>query len=453
MRVPKDRAIGLKLDRHRVMWVGGDAAGPDDDNTCFIYDTRTRTFRETAPIPSVKKETRVAAAGVLSDGTVVFAGGGLADLATGQLTQGNRLSYLYHPRTDHWTRTGDLPEAQEWLFTPTTLLEDGRLLIAGGIGLAERAKGTGSLKAFVYDARQKTTVDVVNPETGRKTGKKAVVQGRWDYTRKTDGTVSKLHSGHIFGNAALLKDCRVLVGGGHATWDYPDTDASVLATHTDFFDPATGVWSKGAPFPRVAGEDDRIGNSNGGRTNGVGFAVMENGKVVIAGGYTAVDGEAYFDTVISRQSILVMSPAKKPLRSHYRLSPNRIPSGKGSGALLGDNGRGQVLTYAIAGNRAVIAGGQNNFAEDLYDSYVYDVRSCSLARGPDMVHGLTEWAADNPDEGYPADYQASKISTRAVSMNNSKLVFDHHLLVHGGGSDATDVDGLPNGYAEQVIAR
>jgi len=453
MRVGKNRSMGLKLDRHRVMWLGTRADDPVDNNTSFIYDTRSRSFRETAPIPGAKSHTFVGAAGVLSDGTVVLTGGLLVDPTTEQLNPGNRLSYRYHPRTNRWTRTGDLPEAQEWYLTPTTLLEDGRLLIAGGIGLGGSATGTGSRKAFVYNPHQKTTVDVVDPTTGRETGRKTVVRGRWDYTRKADGTVSTLRSAHIFGNAVLLKDGRVFVGGGHTVWDFSRTDNSKLATHPDFFDPETGVWSKGAPFPKIPGEDNRLENSRGGRTNGVGIAVLGNGRVVIAGGYAASDGDGFFDTLISRRSILVMTPAKNPAKSRYRLSPHPIPPSRNAGGVFGDSGRGQVLTYAISRNRAVIAGGQNTFAEDLYDSYVYDDRDSSVTRGPDMVHGVAQWAAEDPESGYPVGYQAAKISTQAVSMGNSKLVFDHDLLVHGGSYDGVSSEGAGSPYAEQVRIR
>ncbi|HEY5051191.1 MAG TPA: hypothetical protein VII50_09835, partial [Acidothermaceae bacterium] len=52
--VAKQKAIGLKLDNHRVMWLGGEADDTADNNRTFIYDTRTRTSREAAPIPAAK---------------------------------------------------------------------------------------------------------------------------------------------------------------------------------------------------------------------------------------------------------------------------------------------------------------------------------------------------------------------------------------------------------------
>src|SRR5450755_1045535 len=76
--VAKTRAIGLKLDDHRGMWLSGIADDPADNNATSIYDTRTRTSRETAPIPLAKQIADLSIAGVLSDGTVVVAGGSIA---------------------------------------------------------------------------------------------------------------------------------------------------------------------------------------------------------------------------------------------------------------------------------------------------------------------------------------------------------------------------------------
>lgn len=448
--VGKDHVIGLKLDAYHVMWLGGVADDLVGSNRCFIYDIRTRTFRETAPIPAAKPIDQFATAGVLPDGSVVIAGGVVAGASTAVPNEQNQLSYRYDPRTDRWTRTGDLPEPQEWLFVPTTLLRDGRLLIAGGQGLDGLGTGAGSRDAFVFNLRQRSLVKAVDPRTGLPTGATTVVQGRWDYTRRTDGQVSRLTGAHLFGNAVLLKDGRVFVAGGHSTWDWRNTGASVLATGTDFFDPATGVWSSGPALPSVVGEDDRISGSHGGRTNGVGFALLDNGDVVLVGGYSQTDGASFFETAIARQSILVLTPAAEASRSRFRLAPHPIPPGTDFGGFFGDGGRSQVLTYAISRNRVVIAGGQDSFGEDLYDTYLLDGRDLSVRRGPDMAHGVAAWAAENPDFGYPADYQTATISTRAVSMANSKLVLAGDVLVHGGSYDGIGVTFLSSRYVEQL---
>ncbi len=450
LAVGKSRAIGLKLDDHRVMWLGGEADDPADNNRTFIYDTRTRMSRETAPIPLAKDIDAFAIAGVLTDGTVVVAGGGISTPPS-DLNSASVLSYRYDPATNRWSRTGDLPEPQQWLFTPTVLLRDGRLLITGGLGLDGLATGTASRHAFIYSPRRTSTVDAIDPNTGLKTGKKAVVAGRWDYTRRADGTETTLSGGHLFGNEILLHDGRVFVGGGHTIWNFnADPDVSTLATDTEFFDPATGIWSQGAPLPSVPREDDRIANSHGGRANGVCFAALADDQVVIAGGNSQVDGQSYLSGIdIGRQSILVMTPAANPRNSRYQLSPNKIPSGTDFGGFFGDGGRNQLLCYVTTDNRVVFAGGQDIAGEDLYDTYVFSPSNWSIRRGPDLVHGLALWAAADPSLGYPPGYEAAAITTLAVAMRDSKLVFGNDVFVEGGDYDGISVDGLASRYVEQ----
>jgi hypothetical protein len=425
--VGKDGAIGLKLSGDRVMWVGGATADPVDSNRAFIYDVRTQRFRETAPVPTAKPLDGYAFAGVLADDSVVIGGGYVGDPAK------SVLSYRYDPRHDRWARTGDLPEPYMSGILPVNRLRDGRLLYAGGSDREFLSTHRGSLKALVFNAKGSG--------------------GSWDYTRSTrDHRVTTLGRGHLFGHAVRLDDGRVFVAGGHTLWDFEETDLSALATGTDYFDPATGRWTTGAPLPPVRGEDDLLPGSRGGRANGVGMAVLGNGKVVIAGGATQTDGESFFATWRTRRSILVMTPAANPAKSTYRVGPERIPSGAGHGGLLGDDGRGQLLSYALPGNRVLLGGGQNNGGEDLYDTYYFDSRTGKVTRGPDLVHDTTIWATQHPDWGYPADYQTSVISTQRVSMTNSKLIFDGgKTLVHGGGYDgAGDDNFFGSRYVEQI---
>jgi len=412
--VGKDGACGVKLNDRQVLWVGGRSDDSADNNRVFVYDVTTRRFDEVAPVPAAKRMNRNVAVGVLANGHVVVAGGAIlgADGAT------SRLSYRYNPDNDTWTRTGDLPESQEWAFTPTTLLRDGRLLAVGGVGAEGVAGGVGSVNAFVYDAER----------------------GTWDYTRRvSDNTQTTLGRGHRFGNAVLLSDGMVFVVGGHIFWSFPQPGRSVQAVDTDYFDPNTGEWTTGAPLPTVPGEDDQLQNSHGGRTNGVGVAVMDDGRVVIAGGATHIDGAVYFNTILCRRSILVMTPNPDPALSTYVLAAARIPSGDGSGGFRGDGGRNQLPCYAVSGNRVVLAGGQDHIGNDLYDTYVFNAGTGSLIRGPDRVHDTPGWLAGRPN--YPAGYQCAVISTRAVSMANSKLVFPADTLVHGGSYNAVSDNG------------
>lgn len=69
-----------------------------------------------------------------------------------------------------------------------------------------------------------------------------------------------------------------------------------------------------------------------------------------------------------------------------------------------------------------------------------------------MVHGRPTWVGNYPELGLPDSFQAAVISTQAVCMNNSKLVFSCGTLVHGGGFDGIR-DDPPKGsrYVEQLI--
>jgi hypothetical protein len=181
---------------------------------------------------------------------------------------------------------------------------------------------------------------------------------------------------------------------------------------------------------------------------------MDNGKVVIAGGNSQEDGKSYFNTGIGRRSILVMTVAGDPAHSTYEITPNHIPPGTEFGGLLGDGGRNQVLCYPLPDNRVVIAGGQDSVGADLYDTYVFKYSNRSVKRGPDMVHDTTCWATQDPTLGYPSDYEAAVISTQAVSMNNSRLVFRNGTLVHGGGYNGVGDLTFPGSrYAEQLTGR
>jgi hypothetical protein len=457
MPVVGEETIGVKIDDHRIMWLGESSANHADNRRTFIYDVRRQTFRETAPVPLVKVAGQTAdqdsspltwaAVGVLSDGDVVIAGG--VPGVNARRDAATKLSYRYDLAHNRWTRTGDLPHFQGWVGTPTLRLADGRLLMTGGFTNGTGpGDGVASVHAFIFDPRRWTTVAQVDPDTGQPTGQQVKVRGAWDYTRTADGRESKLSEGHSFGNQVLLRDGRVLMAGGHTVWKFVDgkSVSSTLATHTEFFDPRTGAWTRGPNLPVIPGEDDQIAGSHGGRTNGVCMSALPDGKVVMAGGFTQTDGADFFATAVGRQSILVLSPAADPRRSRFQVSPNPIPSGRPFGAFAGGPGRGQLPCYALSGDRVLIAGGQSNAGEDLYDTYLFDPRTFAIRRGPDLLHGTTTWAADY---GYPDGYQCATISSLEINMHSSLLVFPGDVLVHGGGYDGrTNGYGLP--FVEQL---
>lgn len=451
-------SIAVKLGSHQVMWIGAETDDAADVNRVFLYDVRTQQFHETAPVPTAKPVTALAVVGALADGSVVIAGGDVTDPTTGLVNATSMISYRYEPRTARWSRTGDLPEAQEWIFMPPALLPDGRLLIAGGRGLPELASGNAGRHAFVYDPHATSRVAALDPSTGAAIGRTIVVQGKWDYTRTRDGAISDLAEGHLFGNLIQLHDGRALMVGGRSFWALGEEgagalppgfteDTSVLATQTEFFEPHSGRWLEGPTLPSVPGEDDTIANSHGGRANGVCVAALPNDTVVIAGGGTQPDGAPFGGaTTLTRRSILVMAVNRNAAASTIAISPNAIPSSVDYGGLFGDGGRNQLLCYPTSRGDVLIAGGQDNFGEDLWDSYWFDPRDLDVTRAPDLVHTL---ALFGPIAGYPDGYQTPVMTTHEVGMRDSRLTFAHDVFVEGGGANGVDIDFVGSHQAEQ----
>jgi hypothetical protein len=113
------------------------------------------------------------------------------------------------PPTQGWALAGDLITPRLSGFT-ATLLPDGTVLVAGGVGPA--IVGTGSLN----------NAEIFNPVTGQWTATGSMTAARQSHT------------------ATLLPDGTVLVAGGA----YCDgCDAATLLTSAEIYHPATGVWT------------------------------------------------------------------------------------------------------------------------------------------------------------------------------------------------------------------
>jgi hypothetical protein len=113
---------------------------------------------------------------LLSDGTVLVAGGGF-------IKDASVITELYDPGTGIWTTTPENLHVNR--ANPTaTLLRDGRVLVVGGVYSAPPVKFGPDFGAELYDP----------------------VSGTWQYTGSTSRRI-----GHT---ATLLSDGRVLVAGG-----------------------------------------------------------------------------------------------------------------------------------------------------------------------------------------------------------------------------------------------
>jgi hypothetical protein len=154
----------------------------------------------------------VGSATLLTDGTVLVTGAG----PSGMLAQ------RYDPNTGRWTSTGSMmmgrpgfsetKSLSEWepAGYTATLLDDGRVLVAGGTR-APYGSNRVVPNAELYD----------------------LATGRWAAT----GSMLQARANHT---ATRLRDGRVLVAGGAIT----PTDGSVSALDSaELYDPSTGRWT------------------------------------------------------------------------------------------------------------------------------------------------------------------------------------------------------------------
>jgi WD40 repeat protein len=231
----------------RVLFAGGyncAAAGLDGIwATAEIYDPTTGAFSSTG---SMHAPREFHTATLLADGRVLIAGGLsgapattssviLASFETAE-TSASVLATaeIYDPATGTFSTTGSMSTFRD--NHTATLLNDGRVLVAGGGGEAYASS---------------TSADIYDPATGTFTKTGSMHTGRWLHT------------------ATLLNDGRVLILGGRSPKD------SVYRS-AELYDPRTGTF-------RTAG-NMREGRQQHSAT------LLEDGRVLIAGGYWS-DGQ------------------------------------------------------------------------------------------------------------------------------------------------------------------
>lgn len=157
---------------------------------------------------------------LLENGRVLAAGGRL--VLPDQPVELLATAEVFDSRTEQWGPTDEMNDAR-WAHS-ATLLADGRVLVAGGFG---DPYGAGSNAQPVLD-----TAEIYDPSNRSWTSVAPM------------GTRRALHA------AILLADGRVLVAGGR-TCDQPPPTACNFTFRSDsaeIFDPATGTWTPTAPM-------------------------------------------------------------------------------------------------------------------------------------------------------------------------------------------------------------
>jgi len=228
---------------------------------------------------------------VLPDGRVLVTGG------TGRVGPGEQggqvrplaSAELFDPRTGRWTATGPTRVAR---FEHTaSLLPDGRVLVAGGLG--RRGGQTAPVaSAELYDPRTGAfgpATDMASPRTDHaaatlQDGRVLVSGGDrgtaplasaevFDPRRATWSRAPSLERARRGHSATRLDDGTVLVTGGER---FAEGARSSLSS-AERFDPGRGVWRDAGDMSCARSEQ--------------GTALLQDGSVLVAGGDAAFPGE------------------------------------------------------------------------------------------------------------------------------------------------------------------
>jgi N-acetylneuraminic acid mutarotase len=198
----------------RVLVVGGATGlyGADQLASAELYEPASGTWAATGRMIAPRVG---ATAAVLADGRVLVAGGyGNCGAVTG--CQQLDSAELYDPGTGSWSTTGPMTSARA--DSTATLLADGTVLVAGGLGYT-------NCKPAGCDHRQLASAELYDPGTGS-----------W-------AAISNMLDGRVGHTATLLRDGKVLVAGGF-------DGAGPLRT-AELYDPANGSWTA-TPDMRVS---------------------------------------------------------------------------------------------------------------------------------------------------------------------------------------------------------
>ena len=281
----RSSASATTLVDGRVLIAGGSVANSNGSQamaTAELFEPKSGTFVSTGSM----HEARIGLVAVrLADGRVLVVGGTTID--TGGTSVGLSSAEIYDPATGTWTETGSMPasrtvEGYDGQGRPTaTLLTDGRVLIAGGLG------STASIASGVlFDPRTGSFVATGSMNVGRSNasatllpdGHVLIVGGDATST-ETPISIQALASAEIFNpstgrftatgsltterygqSATLLPEGRVLVAGGSNAFGRP--------LSTELYDPATGTFSLG---PTAGSAHSEFA------------ALLPNGRVLLAG--------------------------------------------------------------------------------------------------------------------------------------------------------------------------
>jgi N-acetylneuraminic acid mutarotase len=185
---------------------------------------------------------------------------------------------LYLPRANGWVSIPEMSIARN--YATTTLLSDGRILVAGGSGrtFAElydpRTQSwsfTGRMRRFRY---QHAAVLLSNGKVLAVGGVSATVEATatvelYDPASDSWADAGSMAAERAGSSAVLLADGRVLVAGGFVLDPYART--RIPASTAEIYDPQTDRWSPAGPMHTA-----RFGHT---------ITLLPDGRVLVTGGH------------------------------------------------------------------------------------------------------------------------------------------------------------------------
>jgi hypothetical protein len=224
MTVARGRHTATLLRNGKVLIVGGGSAGTQTA-TAELYDPSTNGFTATDSMDLARGSHT---ATLLSDGRVLIAGGNVSGTSTPVAASG---AEIFDPATGVFSPVGSMNATR--LNHTSTLLQDGRVLIAGGL---------------LSNLQTSDTAELFDPSTGEFTSTGTMIRARREHT------------------ATLLPNGRVLLTGSNPGPDFP-------VTSSEIYDPVGGTFSLGSAM-----QVGRFGHT---------ATTLPGGEVVVAGGTTA----------------------------------------------------------------------------------------------------------------------------------------------------------------------
>ena len=215
-----------------------------------LYDPATRTFSPTGPMAETRSGKTVT---LLRDGRVLITGG--YDCGDGAHAGLWASAELWDPATGTFSPTGLMSRPRE--FHTATLLQDGRVLITGGV-TGDPPAASGSILLASYDG-------AITADTSSGVLASAEL---YDPATNTFSRTGSMHSIRDHHTATLLSDGRVLVVGGGG-------EGYASRTEVELYDPKTGTFSRTGPM--------KTGRWLHTAT------LLQDGRVLIAGGRSPQD--------------------------------------------------------------------------------------------------------------------------------------------------------------------